>query len=472
MKIETRYILMNTWNGIFNRNICNYFPLIYKRILGEHYNSLTKLLLSFIIITSCILVNSCSDNPGESTMGQKYVDSQTDMNLIDTFSVSLSTVVMDTIVTSNEKTLLVGSYNDDVFGKITSRGYFQIGIPNSDYFSIVDDNDNFDSLNLVIKYNNYYFGDTTKSQRLYVYQLAENIELNDNDEITSETTFKYNPTPIGSIVYTPRPHNTVDTLSIRISNSIGIDLLNKLKDKSELLKYEERFQNYFHGLMLASDDASEGVIIGFDGSQENTKLILYTSRDNASTEDLDYTFSLYDETKQFNNITHDFSSTQLSKLVEQQTKLPDTQTGGLSYVQGAIGLGIRVDFPSISEMLLRSRGTIVKAELFLAPMSGSYDKIPLASDLDAYETDGVNRNLSSVFESAATLTLDKLYHEGTTYKFDITSYLNNQINSSYFDPKKGLIISLPESSLKTSFSRAIIDSKNRNTKLKIYYLSY
>jgi hypothetical protein len=172
-------------------------------------NTTNKPLVGFRIERSALIIfiaylffNACQKNPGEFTVGKEFIESQTELTLIDTFSVSLSTVILDTVITSGTGSLLIGNYRDEVFGKTTSHSYFQIGIPgNVD----VENDDIYDSLKLVIKYNGYSFGDTTKNQKILVHHLTEKIEFDDGNAITSKTSFGYNPQPIGSIIYTPGP---------------------------------------------------------------------------------------------------------------------------------------------------------------------------------------------------------------------------------------------------------------------------
>lgn len=434
-----------------------------KKSFKNHHARLSLL----IIFSFGLFFSACKENSTEFTLGEKYIESQTDLNLIDTFSVSLSTVILDTIVTSGTGSMLVGNYRDNVFGKVTSSSYFQIGIP--DNGDDINDNDVYDSLSLVISYNKYFYGDTTKSQKISVHQLTEKIKLDDNDVITSATEFSYDAEPIGSIIYSPQPNNTIDTLTIRISDRIGLDLFAKLKSKSEVLADDESFINYFHGLVLAADDTYEGSIIGFDAS--DVKLILYTSRyEETDVEEINYEFPLNNSVKQFNNIKHDFTSMQLNPLLQQRYELSSDKTGGHAFLQGGVGLSMRVEFASINEILLKERGTIMKAQLLIAPLKGSYDFFDFPSDLILYKSDKLNQRTYAY--STSSLNVDELYHEETNYTFDITNYLTNELADGYIDPEQGLLIMLPDSEQHTTFNRLVADAKSLNTKLKIYYLSY
>ena len=409
---------------------------------------------------------SCNENPDEFTLGEEFIESRTSFNLIDTFSVNLSTVILDTINTAGTGKIQVGNYDDHTFGKISSSSYFQIGSPES---YDVEPDDRYDSLNLVLRYNNDSFGDTNKVQKIIVYQLEENIELADNGNINSHTTYNYNHDPLGAKIYTPKPNSSDDTLFIKISDDIGLDLFSKLKDNSNIVANNESFINYFHGLVLKGDDNYTGAIIGFNAYDVN--LILYSTRVAETSETIKNQFALSDSSKQFNNIAHDFTSADLNSLVEQRSELPASEIGGLSYLQGGTGLVIRVDFPSIREILLYNRGKVTDAKLYLAPLKNSYNDFELPSQLLIYETDNLNR-INGYALSSSVLTKDELYNEETYYTFDVTEYLNEELSDYYIDPGDGLIITLPFSELSSGFNRMVADSQNQRLKLKIYYLTY
>lgn len=431
-----------------------------------------KLSISTIVISSFIF-NACIENPGEFTIGEEFIESKTNLALIDTFSVSLSTVILDTIICNGTGSLLIGNYSDEYFGKVSSMGYLQIGVPDS--YNFLDD-EKYDSLSLIIKYNNYSYGDTAKSQKISVHQLTEKIEYSYEEVIPSQTSFSFNSNPIGSIKYIPKPNSLTDSLSIRISDDIGHDLFTKLKENSEIITDNETFIKYFHGLVIKAED-TQGAIVGFQASTDDVRLVLYTSREVLTTENKFYEFGLYNITKQFNNITHNFSSTQLSNLVEQQTKLSNTKTGGLSFLQGGTGLTIKIDFPSLSDILLFERGIIMEAELSIHPLVNSYNNFSLPSELFIYKANNqnsINDELSTEkgYVASSTLDLNELYEEETIYNFDVTDYINEGLGSSYIDPEKGLLISLSSDNLQKSFYRLIIDAQNKKTNLKIYYLTY
>ncbi|MBN2424977.1 MAG: DUF4270 family protein [Calditrichaceae bacterium] len=426
--------------------------------------------LIFILLSAGFIINTCEENSTDFSIGGEFVESQTKLSLIDTFSVTLATAILDSVITSGTGKILVGGYSDTIFGKVQCQSYFQIGP--SVYFDVYED-DIYDSLRLELTYNGYFYGDTTKEQNITVYQLNENIQLNDDDQISGMTSFNYNPDPIGSINYLPTPNKTGGIISIAISDDIGYDLFLKLKDVSDILTDSTRFIDYFHGLALASDGAYQDAVIGFNATADDARLVLYTTRVGESRQKIAYEFSLQNTTRQFNHIVHDFTLTRLSGLEEQRKMLPAGMTNDLSYLQGGTGLLIRVDFPSLKDILLLERGTITKAHLCLSPSRDSYHEFELPDYLIAYKADQYNKVLADEGAIAgSSLTIDELYNEETVYSFDLTYYIKNEIADSYVDSEYGLLITLPSSGLMSTFNRVIIDSRELKPMLKIYYLTY
>ena len=330
------------------------------------------------------------------------------------------------------------------------------------------DDEIYDSLNLFISYDSYFYGDTTLTQKITIHQLKENIRKNNEGYLSNKKTFTYNPDPIGSIIYSPHPNNDDDTLLIKINDEIGRDLFTKLIEHSDIILNEETFINYFHGLVLIPDESYKGSIIGFYASSVSLKL--YTSRNGVTEEKYSYMFPLADTSYQFNNIKHDFSSSIIKGLTEQKNMLTSESSNGLSFIQGGVGLAIRADLPSLSELLLRQRGTFIKAQLSIKPLIGSYQKFALSNILYIAKTNKLNIGEYLLTNPVSSLTMDELYQEESTYTFDVTDYIAEEISDSYVDPGSGLMIILQDSDLTSTFNRLIIDAKE--SKLKIYYLSY
>lgn len=426
----------------------------------EHFNNLKyfPLILGFIL--------SCTEYPDEFELGEEFIESKTNVTLIDTFSVEFSTTRIDTIESNGSGTLIIGKYSDDIVGEIESSSYFQLGVPGTNY---MEDDEIFDSLSLVLNYNSYTFGDTLQTSSFSVYRLNENINYSYDNIIISSETFDYDPEPIGQLSYLPRPNGETDSIVVQLSDQLGLELYNLLQEDSETIEYDENFINYFKGLVLIPDDPNNNAMIGFSN---DVRLMLYTHIDDISTEEYYYQFDIYEETKLFNHYEYDFSATNLSPLTSAGVELTSDQLNGLAFIQGAFGLIVKVTFPSLNEILLFDRGTIMEAELSIAPLINTFDEITLPSELYIYQSSNINTIFDySDYLVYSTLVEDELYDEDNYYTFDLTDYLNSEISDKYIDDNS-LIITLPIGTLSNKFSRLIIDAESKNTNLKIYYLSY
>jgi hypothetical protein len=180
---------------------------------------------------------------------------------------------------------------------------------------------------------------------------------------------------------------------------------------------------------------------------------------------------------QFNNIENDLSGTPIYNIKQEGNKISSKETGNRIYMQGLTGFIAKIQFPTLGNILMDKRWQILKAELIIKPAKGSYDIFSLPVSLHIYDTDRENRLKSVLTDSkgdqlVANFVFDELYDETTSYTFDITNFLNNELADSYFDYEHGLLIALSQDQLRTSFDRLVIEGKNPPVKLRIYYLTY
>ena len=78
-----------------------------------------------------------------------FVKSQTRFALLDTFSVELESIQIDSVETSGSGNLLVGKYEDPDLGIINASAYFDLTLPSD---LDIDDKEEYDSLILVLPY--------------------------------------------------------------------------------------------------------------------------------------------------------------------------------------------------------------------------------------------------------------------------------------------------------------------------------
>lgn len=423
----------------------------------------------YIIWLGLILSTSCSQD--EFNIGSGFVESNSSITLIDTFQVELSTVLFDSLETSGDTVMLVGNYSDTLFGRITCNSVFEIGIPEEKYF---EENDVFDSLCLILQPTDYFYGDTLQNHSFSIHRLLSDLEKYSDGYLYNTTNVNFESEAMGNYQWFPRPLYT-DTVSIRLDDSFGRELF-EIYLSSEDFSTISEFLEYFKGLYIQSDTINTNSVIAFNAS--TVKMRMYYHRFDEYIENLVLDFPINNTDEQFNQIKTDFStSNYLSEIRLNSNEIKANQTGNLSFMQGGTGLIQKALFPSIGELLNYENGALLKAELEIIPEKTSYQDISLPQRLVLYKTDKYNNFLDIVTDQDGytvygTLTYDEFYYENTSYTFNITEYINDQIDNKYFDPNHGLLVVLGSGSLSSNLERLVLSAGTTSPKLKLYYVTY
>ncbi len=419
---------------------------------------------------------------GEFTVGSDYLALSNKVILIDTVTVNMSTINFDSLATSNRGRILIGNYDDPVFGKVKSDSYFQLSADTYALNSVGSDTEStnyvFDSISMILKYDRYYYGDTTKVQTFNIHRLTQKVKPNTNDSnFYNNSTLTYSSESLGTISYKPRPKEK-DSINIKMSKEFGEALFQKIK-KREVTDFDS-FTEYLKGLVLVPENSNSSNVIGF--SVSTSKVRLYYSKYQSDNEaaSLIVDFSILDATKQFNSISLDKTGTIIQNLPASTGRLSSLQTNNQGFIQSGTGVACRIDFPNIKQFKnISTNGAIVDAELILKPVNNSYsEKYPLADSLTVYVGDNLNRISGTLVNSAGTSVYGKLsqksdeFNENVGYSISVGSFLQKEMLKQS-DSRSALILTLP--GIAQSVNRLVLgDQKHLNNKiqLKIYYISY
>ncbi len=438
------------------------------KIIKQHFN----LAYTFIMSSMLLLTTACSDDT-QFSVGSEFVESDTYVTRIDTFGVELSTVQMDSMVSSSLSTMLVGSISDSIFGTATCESYTQFGLYSS---TDIDKDEIYDSITCMLYHTGYSYGDTTQNFNVTIHRLTEEIdEYDDDDYFYNTTSFAYDPIPLGSIDYRPFP-GRADSIEVRLDDSFGKALFNLIQDKDEtVLDSDDHFVNYFNGLHISS--TSTHAVLGFDTDLDRIAINLYSHDTTDALTPNTTTFPANSSERTFNHIDVDKSSSYLNQLSGKDSAIHSSRLNGYSFLQAGVGLFTKLRFPTLGESLLFERGVIVKADLILYPSRLSYDDESLPETLYMYETNRLNSFGDVLYASdgsvaTPTLNVDREYNENTFYAFDVTTFVKAQLEGNYYNNENGLLLSLETELLYTSLEKVIFQAQNQEPELRIYYLSY
>jgi Domain of unknown function (DUF4270) len=441
-----------------------------------------------------LLFFSCED-PSVLSGDKSFIRSKLQTVFIDTFSVKLSTTLIDSIPTSNNNLLLVGNYQDSFLGKVSASTYFQVGAtPLTQGFQRlpIESNSKYDSIGLILHYTRYSYGDTTQSITFNVHELTKQLTFrplpqfpvenpsiyNLANAIYNTSTSDFEPIPLTTKITVPRPYQ--DSLYIPLPLAFGKVWFDSAKADvikeraTSIFTNSSRFIDYFKGLHINSKNSGAS-IVGF--SFAKSKIRLYYSRSTESNNtQANLDFPLINNQLQFNSITPDRSATVLSGLKRRQS-IPSSATGNVSFVQSGTGITTRVELPTVKGFLNDKRIVLLDAYLEVFPVQNTYVANRPPTTLVLFTTDksnvatGIIPPVERSTYLSSNIFYDFEYGRNTRYTFTLTNYISSQLltETSSIAP---FLIGTVAPSLANEINRVVIgDSQNPSSKikLKIYY---
>ena len=435
-----------------------------------------KLTSKFLlIITACIVIVSCTRN--EIEFGSTPENNYTSIVFTDTVGVLLSTVFVDSFVTSSATSLLLGKYRDPYFGTISAKNFFQLTSPSA---QTIPDNAVYDSMTFVFRPNGYYYGDTSLQQTFNVYEIAEAMTFSYNSSFYNTSTVAVKPTPLGSKTIRLRPVAD-DSVEIRLDDTKGREFFSKLKNQSTDITIEENFLNYFHGISLATGN-DLAAVYGIDGSAGSIVMSVYYHTTIPQPVNYRIDFSSLANTYSFNQIIPDRTGTGLvSAGINNLTEIAASQTNNVSFLQPGTGVFLKMTFPSLHGILSSEKIIkLVKAELYIRPAYLSFDKnkYKLPSPLYLNQTDESNVFGDQVIDTSGTGVLytypvtDDIYGENNYYRLNITSYINGLLTNSGTEDN-GFYLMHTTSPSSMNLNRVVVNNslhEGQSTKLYLYFV--
>lgn len=434
-------------------------------------------LFFFSCLLYLLLFSSCRDET--SAAGGKWVESALRNIQTDTCTVTLSTILSDSLATSGDSICQIGRHNSTLWGDIQSNFYTEYDVAS---FSLDEEAVyQFDSITCLLYASGNYLGDTLSGpQRIYLHPLTENIELN-NGYLYTTSSVSYNPIPLTSFTITPHPGQPAKDISIRLPDDFGKEWLRLLQEDSDNMSSQEKFRLYFKGLAFIPDAAGT-CINGFQVNDSSLCIRLHYHKITELSTEQTLTFTP-SSTLKFTQIKYDRSNTILSQLQSGSANaLPTGKTNHQTYLQGMTGLYIKIEFPHLNNLLWEGDlVTIENALLQLYPVQGTHGtQYPLPETLILYTsnendvTEEVITDLQGTSVQNGSLVTDEMNPENTYYSFDITSFLQTNLGAIGYN-RKNLKLMLPDDLFFTTLKGVIFGDMEHEinpVKLTLIYKVY
>jgi hypothetical protein len=465
----------------------------------HHYLRKELLIVSFFLVALALLT-SCEKQPDLGQFGLTNVsdNSNASVVVVDSSTIILSTVFVDSVASSATGYLQVGTYNDAYMGQVTSQAYLQIRPP-VNLPTLNPQLDFYDSIGMAIFYRkaNPYYGDTTLPQTFEVHQVIDTLyQLN----LPSQTGwFSNNYLPIGpslgSTTVTIAPNlpytsqNAGDTVKIRMDDNLGQELYNMAYNKSDTLTTLTTFLNWFKGLCITPGAGEPGgTMYGFFDSC--LMRVYYRENSNGASVTKSIDFTIYNAAASWNYITSNRSGSPIANLVvptnptQPPPTTPSSATAHASYVDNVLGLTTKLTFPYLNSISQRPDYIgLLRAQLTIVPVAGSFSTTwTLPPQVGVYATDLHNQLLAPIFATGSgtvqtgNVVPNYLQPLLTAYTYDVTNFVAAQIvNTAQGANQVGLMLSIPSPANLSQWRRLAIADQSFPTEqriiLSVYYIS-
>jgi len=380
-----------------------------------------------------LFLSSC-DDPKE--IGSDLFSVEVGLNYTDTLTVNSSTVLIDSIYTGANNSLLLGSYFHPELGYVTSDVFAQIA--NADTLNSKE-NSILDSLKMSLVYTNFQ-GDITQPQRINIYRLKDSLSRSIN--YFTNSTVAYFPEVLKTHTFTPKPLYAksvngdsvqYDTLKFHMGLALGKELISKYKDKEKAISGGgSSFRDFFKGFYIQTAETKKAALLNFSPAYSKMTLHWHNPGDS-SKYFLNYYFSLSNTyTPEFNARFNQIRSKKvglLANLVKSGDKISSLKTNNTTYVQSGTGIVTKIDLPYLTKLKGNNDVAVNKAELVFQG-SDNLDLGQTIGQLSLIESDGSNRPLRNTYglkyfvAEGATGVQTATYNSFTnTYSFNVTTIM-------------------------------------------------
>lgn len=386
----------------------------------------------FLILFFTHLLFSCQDSieVGQPPRNMAVV-------FTDTVTVKTSTALIDSVQSSNGAYLLVGQYNDPYFGKITAKAFFAMA-PRATAHDF-GTNPQFQKLTMVL-YKQYAYGDTTRTQTVYVHKVTEPI-VKEGRYYAFESK-AIDPTPLGSKTFAAKDIFG-RVVEIDLSDSFRDEIVSLLQSTDSLT--QEQLDGVLNGLALVPDAGDDAAILGFSASSALLSFLRLEYLDDEGNTQYYYigvrpasitSGENAPKAVRFNQVVADRSGTGLAGAGFYEP-IPEATLGNTAYIQGLLGVATKMEFPYLSEFHKLGLVAINQAYLLFSPVidvENPYYQLPATFHFLELDAEGkpVKIPISRSISGSSIIWEDTTYKKVQTEGFDPLGV--NQDMLVFFDP--------------------------------------
>jgi hypothetical protein len=403
-----------------------------------------SILLLFLALVGCEY-----DSFSRYDMGDSFVNDPTQAIMIDTFTVETYTIGTDSVATSYLNRLMAGLCQDNYGVKTYCESYFRL-VPSS--IPEINDYATYDSAAIVLHFDGYYEGDTTKVAQFAIYQVLDSITPREDETyIYSNRKFQTESEPFATFTVDFSTFNDKkDSIVAIIPKDKAYIFYRMAYDESDTLDSSDDFLDVFKGFAIKPYGTTPAFVAGFAAyaySASAPYMAVYY-HDRSVSDHLQLRFKLEStvggstssSTKNIyasTYISNDYSESIFKDFKTEENRLPSISTNNVSMIQAGADVSTCIVIPNIDKLKDLGMGEVLKAQLYFEPIDGSYDdyNYELPASLEMFlinednDVEGKLPLMDSEERAYAKLYYDEMYNSKVYYKFDISRFVKDEYDS-------------------------------------------
>jgi hypothetical protein len=416
----------------------------------------------FFAIT--FIAYGCKEN---SNLGLDFLPEGDVLNLqiTDTTTINVFTCMDDSLETNSPSQLLLGIYNDPIFGRVKAEFVSQILLDESSSFHPYYLDGIAESLIIYLPYDTTYsenfYGNKDAELQINVYKLSEPIYSDDIHYAGDNPDTYHDNVLVGSGILKSSDDNS---LVITLDSELAQDFIDNSAtyfSVSDTLAFTETFYGFYFSIV--DDGVADGVIARFNPSSDDSEVVLsyYPLNDNDSL--YKYNFQLNTSCVSFNLFSHTFSETVINNIDQNTAENQDS----VAYLQSMGGTKIKLEFPYLSNLSTVENMILNKAELVVktenSALSGESDFSAINyMTMVAYDN---NNNLIYIDEFMNGSSLTGYEYSDGEYRFIITRQIEDFIINP--DVSNEYSLYLVPLQRRYNFGRSVITTGNHSNSMKL-----
>lgn len=443
-------------------------------------NNRMRTLVALLMTGFVTLLSSCHNE--DFWIEPSFIDSGAYAEATDIVPIEMSTFRLDSVMTSGQNLAWVGKHSKPVIGDVCSEAIMRMTDPSSYGWNTKE---KYDSITITLIHSGDYQGDTLVPMTINIHRMAQPVRFAEREYAFYNVREFRDSTSIGEFRFRPRPHSR-PKLRYRLNDDFGRELFAFIRANNSVnaALAKKNFESFLGGIKLVYGDDTEN-IMAFKTNE--IVISLHTHLNFMEYNRITRTLTVESDSKtgtplQYNSVWTENTVTPYDKLTERYKQVTEKEGNLHSVMFEGLGYYTRINFPTMDEILSQAEYKhIVKAELYLYPEHGSYDKrnFPNHHYLSVLNkgnviTESVNASVAGG-RSIGLLVYNRYDEKDVYYVSDITYYLNKAMEKGYVDRDEGLLVTWNSGMAPTDYNFLLFNGRGKNkyySYMKLYYYNY